>query len=304
MVCPVCTTTNAGEPLYCSTCNWYFPLKDTPQYHFELGKAKQNYQMVSSFQQMFQHMQIQSKMLEKMSFRLDGLENELTGLKKNKPTSKVIDKLGQYTYPPLTSSLKAEEFDTPEKRRDWWNSLEEQWQKAFKLAIIQKSRFHELTDEDYQYILDTEIARFVGPRGMHPNIDFELTNLSGIQHLTKLTVLVASHNALTSLVGIEHLINLASLFVNSNKLTDIKPVYYLSQVKKLYLNVNQITNLRPVEKLTELETLYCNYNQLVSLVGITPAHSEKLELTCLPNDKLKILEIKRIEEMNIACKKG
>ena len=78
MACPVCNTPiPTKDATTCATCNWYFPLKDTPHFELELSRAKQQFQMVNSFQQVFQHMQIQSKMLEKMSFRLDGMENEI-----------------------------------------------------------------------------------------------------------------------------------------------------------------------------------------------------------------------------------
>ncbi len=305
MICPVCTTTNVREAVHCSTCNWYFPLKDSPQYHIELGRAKQTYQMASNFSQMFQHMQIQSKMLEKMSFRLDGLENELTEIKKNKPASGSTSEPPQNTYPPLTPSLKAEDFDTPEKRLNWWNHLEEQWQKAFKEAVLQKSQFHQLTDEDYQFVLDASILRFVGPKGMHPNIGFELTNLSGIQHLTKLNILVVTHNALIDLKGIEYLEGLHTLFANSNKLKQINAVHYLPQLQKIYINANQVKSILPVKRLINLEILYCCYNQLTNLEGLTPNHIEKLgEFVCLPNDKINHIEVKRIEDMGIACKKG
>jgi hypothetical protein len=201
--------------------------------------------------------------------------------------------------------MKAEDFDTPEKRAEWWNGLEEQWQKAFMQAVLQKSQYHEPTDKDYQFILDSEIVRFVGPRGMHPSIDFELTNLSGLKHLTKLTIVVASQNTLTNLEGIEHLNQLSSLFVNSNKLTSIKEIYYLPQLTKLYCNANQITNIKSIQNLTNLDTLYCCYNQLVNFEGITEVHAEHLkEFVALPNNKIKPTEIQRIENIGIFCKKG
>jgi hypothetical protein len=308
MACPVCNTPiPTKDATTCATCNWYFPLKDTPHIQLELSIAKQQIQMVNSFQQVFQHMQIQSKMLEKMSFRLDGMENEIATIKE-KSINQASDALkvsDTYLYPELEPIMKAEDFDTIEKRAEWWNGLEEQWQKAFRQAVLQKSQYHEPNDEDYQFILDSEILRLVGPRGMHPSIDFELTNLSGLKHLTKLTILVASQNTLTNLEGIEHLENLESLFVNSNKLTSIKEVHYLPQLKKLYCNANQITEIQPIQKLLVLDTLYCCYNQLVNFEGITATHAEKLkDFVCLPNDKITPKEIQKIENIGIFCKKG
>ena len=301
--CPVCNTQNEVAIEHCKTCSWYFPLKDSPNFALELSRTKQQFQMANSFNQMFQHLQAQSKILEKMSYRLDGLENEVSVLKENKPVNPVFQQ--KYDYPDLSPIAKAESFDTPEKRKTWWNNLEPQWQKAFKVSDLQKTEHYAPTDEDLIYLINAEILRFVGPRGMHPSMDFELTNLSGIQHLTKLKLLVASHQAFTELHGIEHLENLENLFVNSNKLNHIREVYYLPLLKELYINVNQIVDLHPVKALTNLETLYCNYNQLVNLEGIETSHAKKLKaFYCLPNDKLAIAEIKRIEALDIICKKG
>ena len=303
MNCPVCNTPNTNKSPNCGTCGWYFPLKDSQYFEVELGRAKQQYQMVSSFNQMFQHMQVQSKMLEKISFRLDGLENEVAQIKVNKPNSKVSQTT--YEYPELPVIAKVEDFDTVEKRAEWWNGLEGQWKSAFKQAVLQKSQYHTPTDEDYQFILDSKVVRLVGLKGMHASIDFELTNLSGLKHLTNLTLLVASQNALTSLKGIEYLENLVSLFVNSNKLTSIKEIHYLPQLTKIYCNTNQITDILPVRLLTNLETLHCCYNQLSSFEGITEAHTKHLkEFVGLPNDKITPKEIQQIENIGIFCRKG
>jgi Leucine-rich repeat (LRR) protein len=278
-------------------------LKDTPHFELELSRAKQQFQMVNSFQQVFHHMQIQSKMLEKMSFRLDGMENEITAIKENKPQQAVIEQ--KYDYPVLAPIQKAEGFDTPEKRAEWWNGLEEQWQKAFKQAVLQKSQYHEPTDKDYQFVLESEVARFVGPRGMTPNMDFELTNLSGIKYLSNLTLLISTHQVLKDISGVEHLSKLKSLFLNGNKIKNIRELHYLPQLTHIYCNANQITNLQPIQRLTNLEVLYCCYNRLENLEGITQYHAKKLkEFVPLPNEAIKLSEIKRIEEMEIKCKKG
>lgn len=251
-------------------------------------------------------MQIQSKMLEKMSFKLDGLEKEVEQLKKDRKQGSDNSELSDpYTYPTLPLIQKVADFDTTEKRQQWWQTLEPQWHHAFNIAILQKPKNHLPTDKELTYILTAPVARFVGPKGMHPSIDFELTNLSGIRHLTDLTTLVVSHNALTDLKGIEHLTKLEYLFVNSNKLTNLQPIHYLPQLKTLYCNVNQIADIYPLKNLTNLETLYCCYNQLQTLQGIMPQHVNQLkELVCLPNDKLADKEIMRIEQMGIICKKG
>lgn len=305
--CPVCNTANELNKVHCATCAWYFPLKGTPQFALELSRAKQQYQMISSFNQVYQHMQIQSKVLEKMSFRLDGLEDEMKKVKENNPPSFILSPETAINYPVLTPINTVNDLKSTESREEWWNKLEEQWQKTFNAAFFQKGEVTNIpADEELLELFKSPTFRAVGPRGMYPNITFELTNLSGIQQLTNLVHLFITHGALTELDGIEHLNKLNSLFCNSNKLKNIHAIHYLKSLKSLYLNANQLTSILPVKELTNLQIIYCNYNQLQNLNGLTPDHTEQLkEFYVLPNDNLAEAEIKSFEHsLNIKCLKG
>ncbi len=305
--CPVCNTSNELNNVHCTTCAWYFPLKDTPQYSIELSRAKQQFQMISSFNQVYQHMQIQSKVLEKMSFRLDGLEADMKRVKDQNFIIVNPELESETEYPKLEPIAMANSFDTAEKRKDWWENLEDQWKKAFNAAFLQKKETKDLpTDEELLDLFESPTFRAVGPRGMYPNITFELSNLSGIKHLTNLKYLFVTHGSLVNLNGIEHLSMVESLYVNSNKLTSVKPIYYLKKIKNLYINANQVNSIIPAKYLKNLTSFYCNYNKLVNLHGIIPDHKKTLkEFYCLPNEQLKLTEIKRIEEgLNIKCSKA
>ncbi|MEM6321330.1 MAG: hypothetical protein AAF960_26970 [Bacteroidota bacterium] len=304
--CPVCATTNEATAQHCTTCAWYFPLKNTPQYALELSRAKQQFQMIQSFNQVYQHMQIQSKVLEKMSFRLDGLEADMKKVKEENFIVVNPELTEEVDYPELEPIAQAEDFDTPEKRLAWWNDLEEQWQRAFNASFLQKGETTDTpTDEELVDIFSTPTFRVVGPRGMYPSIGFELTNASGVKHLTNLKYLFITHCGLTNLEGTEHLHQVETLYVNSNKLTDISAVHYMTKLYKLFVNANQLTSILPVKDLA-LETLYCNYNQLANLHGITKEHQAKLkEFYCLPNDNVQPKEIERIEKgLGIKCSKA
>lgn len=297
--CPVCQTANESNTTNCVTCAWYFPLAGTPQYEIELSRAKQQYQMVSSFNQMFQHIQVQSKMLEKISFRLDDLENKVTAIKENKQTEHTINQ--KYNYPELAPIQKVADFNTVAKRKAWWEGLEAQWQKAFKQIVLRQQATHQPTDEEMKYVLESPILRIVGPKAMHANIDFELTNLSGLRHLTDLTLLTLSQHAFTHLAGIEHLAQLKTLFVDGNQLTNIKAIHYLPQLQKLYCQSNQLEDLHPLEGLTNLEVIHCGNNCLTSLEGITLAHVAKLEqLVYLPNKAIPKIELERMTAIGVA----
>lgn len=306
--CPVCNTPNELNNIHCTTCAWYFPLKGTPQFALELSRAKQQFQMVQSFNQVYQHMQIQSKVLEKMSFRLDGLEGEMKKVKEGNLASLSSNhEEAIINYPALKPIISVLDLKKPVERKKWWVNLEEQWQKAFNAAFFQKGEILDCpSDEELLDLFQATTFRSVGPRGMYPNLTFELTNLSGLIQLTSLEHLFVTHGALTSTEGVAHLKQLKSLFLNSNKLTDIKAVHYIKQLKSLYINANQLTSILPLQEVDNLEILYCNYNQLQNFSGITSKHEENLkEFFCLPNDKVTTEIIKKFEDhTGIKCLKG
>lgn len=306
--CPVCNTKNEAIVQHCKTCAWYFPLKGTPQFAIELSRAKQQFQMVQSFNQVYQHMQIQSKVLEKMSYRLDGMEADMQKVKdKNFLIVNPEAGIEEAPYPELSPIKSVTQFTTISEKEAWWNKLEEQWKKAFNAAFFQKGEITAIpNDSEFTELFNSPTFRTVGPRGMYPNLTFELSNLSGVRQLTNLEFLIVTHGNLTTTEGVEHLSKVKSLFVNSNRLTDIRSVYYLKNLTSLYCNANQVTSILPLKSLTNLETIYCNYNQLQNFYGITPDHKEKLtDFYCLPNDQLDKKEIKRLEEgLEITCKKG
>lgn len=306
--CPVCNTANEVNAAHCTTCAWYFPLKGTPQFAIELSRAKQQFQMVQSFNQVYQHMQIQSKVLEKMSYRLDGMEADMQKVKdKNFLVVNPEAGIEEAPYPELAPITSVTELITPEARIAWWNSLEEQWKKAFNAAFFQKEEITEVpNDTELLDLFNSPTLRVVGPRGMYPNITFELSNLSGVQQLVNLKTLIVTHCELVSLKDIEYLSNLKSLFANSNRITDIRSLHYLSNLTSLYCHANQINSLMPIKGLTNLEVIYCAYNQLLNFHGLTQKHKENLkDFFCLPNDNLILSEIERIEgALDIKCKKG
>ena len=253
-----------------------------------------------------QQLVTQQKILEQLGSRLNAIESSLGIVEVHRS-----DVATNYKYPDLAPIQKAEDFDTPEKRKGWWDGLEEQWQKALIANSLnvkltsEALKTYNPTDEELQYILESPTLIVVGAKGQNTRIDFELTNLSGVKHLTNLSILIVTHHQITSLAGIEYLNQLENLFVNANQLTNLKEVHYLPNLTQLYCNDNQIKDLQPLARLTKLTTIHCNYNQLINFEGITINHTQNLKnFICLPNDKIYQREIKRLEAINIQCKKG
>ena len=267
-------------------------------------------QQVALLNKILQQLDKQQQILEKLEKRLSNLETHLSIASEEINIDSV-----NYEYSDLVPIQKAEDFDTLEKRKGWWDSLEEQWQKAFVANSLKKTANYKPTDEelnvympadeDLQFILESPTLIVVGAKGPNAKINFELTNLSGVKHLTNLTTLIVTHHQITSLAGIEHLNQLETLFVNANQLSNLKEVYYLSNLTQLYCNANQITDLLPLANVTKLTTLNCSYNQLSSFKGISEQHTENLkEFFSLPNASIFQTEIQRMEAMKIKCLKG
>lgn len=135
----------------------------------------------------------------------------------------------------------------------------------------------------------------------------ELTDLSGIEHFTKLTSLECRGNNFTKL-DLNKLTRLTSLNCSENEnLTELN-VSSLTDLTSLNCSDCQLTSL-DVSRQTKLTYLNCNYNQLVSLdvntlVDLTMLYCYGNELTTLNVDNLTKLEIlgcreNRLEALSI-----
>lgn len=307
-LCPVCQTAYQKTISNCAICAWHFPQKDSTDYPLMLAKAKQQYHIVTTIAEVAQALKSQQQTLQQMATQIAQLNQTVLDLKNNSGIVQ-LHRMGPSKTNTVSSLMpvpKAENFDTLEKRQAWWETLEEQWQKAFNEGFLGKEAIAEPpNDADLQSIFESPSLRFVGPQGMYPNLSFELTNLSGLKHLTTLTTLVVTNHAIRNLEGIEHLSKLACLFAQNNQLTTIDAIQHLPQLEQLYCQSNALTSIAVVEGLTQLNTLHCNHNPLEDFRGITAEHAEKLKgFYALPNDKIRPREIRRVEDLGIFCRKG
>jgi len=190
------------------------------------------------------------------------------------------------------------------KYHNWWAGLTQLWKVAFNEVYQKKSSDDILPDELLHSIWNSSVLRFAGPKAMHPNISFELTDLSGITPLTSITILIAINHSISSLDEIRHFKQLESLFIFNNKLTSLEPVSDFINLKELYVHNNQIESLKALENLTQLHSLYCNNNRISGLEGIGIQHEPKLtQLICRPNELLREKSIMEFErETGIRCR--
>jgi len=83
----------------------------------------------------------------------------------------------------------------------------------------------------------------------------KLTDVTGLEKLTKLEELKLGDNQLTNVKGLENLTQLTTLHLYKNKLTNVKGLEKLTQLEGLNLYGNKLTNVKGLEKLTKLERL-------------------------------------------------
>jgi len=185
---------------------------------------------------------------------------------------------------------------------DWWKHLEPQWQEAFKASVLKHS--DEPGPDELAALYNLQTIRLAGPTAPFPNMPFELTNLSGIQHLANLSIVIITHHQISNLDVLRNLPQLKSLFLFNNSITSLEGIESLTLLEQLYVQCNKIASLQPIEHLVNLKELYINDNCIDSLEGLTEKHSEKLRMfMCLPNEQLKQKEIIRVErELGIICR--
>jgi Leucine-rich repeat (LRR) protein len=185
---------------------------------------------------------------------------------------------------------------------DWWKQLEPQWQQAFGISVLRHSNLPDEAELEKLYNIQT--IRLAGPTAPFPNLSFELTNLSGVEHLANLEILIVTHHKIKKTEELRNLARLRSLYLFNNAIVSLKGIESLTLLEQLYVQCNQITSINAVERLINLKEFYINDNRIATLDGLTESHSEKLlKFICRPNELLKQKEIIRAErELGIICK--
>ena len=184
----------------------------------------------------------------------------------------------------------------------WWMQLTPAWKKAFGETFFQHTQVP--AERELQDLYHAPVLRFAGPSAPYPNMSFELTDLTGLQTLVHLEILVVSHHLIESVRLVGKLTTLKSLFVFNNRLKSLDGVEHLVHLEQLYAQYNHIESIAPLRQLTKLKVLYINDNNIASLEGLTEEHAYHLQmLFCKPNELLKQKEITRVEgDLGIRCR--
>lgn len=191
---------------------------------------------------------------------------------------------------------------TPADRLRWWVQLEPQWRAAFGPAFF--GHAYQPTSEELAELWQTPVLRFAGPQAPYPNLNFELTNCSGLAGMSKLETLVITHHRLEAIHEVATMTKLKSLFVNNNTIRSLTGIESLTRLEQLYGQVNQLESLEPIRHLINLRELYVSFNALTTLDGLTRQHARTLKtFFCLPNEHLPERQLIRVERnLGLRCR--
>ncbi len=111
-----------------------------------------------------------------------------------------------------------------------------------ELLKIPEANLDELTQLQYDNDSDTDEQS-------------KISNLSGLEHATQLTILSLQENNLRDLTPLAQLTQLTALDLSDNNISDLTPLAQLIQLTTLILEDNQINNITPLAQLTQLMEL-------------------------------------------------
>lgn len=95
--------------------------------------------------------------------------------------------------------------------------------------------------------------------------DNEINDISQLSYLTNLKTLGISESKVSDISALSKLLNLERLVLSYNDLSDISILSKLTNLKYLYLDDNKINNINPLSKLTNLKKLGLANNKITSI---------------------------------------
>ncbi len=96
----------------------------------------------------------------------------------------------------------------------------------------------------------------------------QIKEIKGLENLTNLQHLNLWHNQIIKIKGLETLINLQYFHLEDNKITQIKGLETLTNLLVFKLKNNRIKEIKGLEKLTQLQTLTLGHNLITEIQGL------------------------------------
>lgn len=119
-------------------------------------------------------------------------------------------------------------------------------------------------------------------------IGYHISDLTGIERLTNLRVLILDSNLITDVSPLAELPILKRLDLRANRIVDIDPLSALTQLWSLDLSGNRIENLEGLSGLLNLEHLAAAHNRLADISPL--ADMRDLKVLRLEHNRIKNIE--------------
>ncbi|MBC2262809.1 KxYKxGKxW signal peptide domain-containing protein, partial [Listeria sp. FSL L7-0091] len=164
-----------------------------------------------------------------------------------------------------TSSTEAvtpsqQEENTPSTANNETKSVEEKKQRPKQGRVITEATAIS------NIFPDANLAEAVRAQLYKGSVD-DLVTQSNLDGLTQLNNV--SNKNISDLSGIEHLTNLTSLYLNNNAISDISALSGLTSLTTLQLNNNAISDISALSGLTSLTTLQLNNNAISDISALS-----------------------------------
>lgn len=140
-------------------------------------------------------------------------------------------------------------YNSPDKKRVWWNELNNQWKTALSTQVLNISNGTQPSDHQLDSLFSMTSLNIKG---------IFLPDLVPIQALSNLTQLSCEKTELQNLNGIDKLINLGQISINNNKITSLSEISKLPLLTRIYCRNNPLESLEGVEKMnTNRSVIFC-----------------------------------------------
>jgi Leucine-rich repeat (LRR) protein len=138
----------------------------------------------------------------------------------------------------------------------------------------------------------------------------EISDLTNVQCLNKLTKLYLYSNQISDLSPLSTLTGLTELWLDNNQIADVSPLGNLTGLTEIIVSFNSISDVSPLSTLTGLTELYLDWNQisdvspLSTLTGLTSLVldwnqiSDVSPLSALTNLGVLILQSNQISDVS------
>ena len=96
-----------------------------------------------------------------------------------------------------------------------------------------------------------------------------ITDLTGLEHATRLEYLVLRRNDISDLTPLTNLVKLRHLALGENQISDIRPLANLINLRELHLSNNMVTDVSPLSTMINLRRLVLEYNLIEDFTPLT-----------------------------------